>query len=146
MKKSLEMFALPSNWKAIDEKYQLKNDQGLDFVANIVAPCGKVVTVFKAQPLMGLAGFDQMISDYAEVTSALKLKKKFNIKMKDKSLPIYIIEGDDKSLFMQAFLQTENGDVFSLLTFLSEGGKSFKEYSQKNPVVSDVVSLLRVVK
>lgn len=140
------MFDLPSSWKIIDEEYQLKNDQGLDFVANIVAPCGRVVTVFMVQPLLGITGFDKMISDYAQVTPSLKLKKKFNIKLKESSLPIYIIVGEDNALFAQAFLQTAGGEIYSLLTFLDEGGKSFKEYSQKNPVLSQLVSLMRVVK
>lgn len=146
MKKQPKMFALPLNWKVIDEKYQLKNDQGLDFVANVVAPCGRVVTVFMAQPLLGLSSFDKMISDYAQVTPSLKLKKKFNIKMKEKSLPIYIIVGENDALFAQAFLQTETGEIYSLLTFLEEGGKTFKEYSQKNPVLGELVSLMRAVK
>lgn len=140
------MFELPTGWKFVDETYQLKNDQGLDFVANVVAPCGRIVTVFKAQPLLGLASFDKMISDYAQVTSGLKLKKKFNIKMKEKSLPIYIIVGEENSLFAQAFLTTEDGAIFSLLTYLDESGKNFKEYSQKNPILGELVSLLRVAK
>lgn len=146
MKNRPKMFALPSNWKILDEKYQLKNDQGLDFVANAVAPCGRVVTVFMAQPLLGLSSFDKMISDYAQVTPSLRLKKKFNIKMKNKSLPIYIIAGEENSLFAQAFLQTEAGEIYSLLTFLDDGGKTFKEYSQKNPVLGELVSLMRAAK
>lgn len=146
MKKQQNMFALPTGWALINEKYQLKNDQGLDFVANIVAPCGKVVTVFKAQPLLGIASFDRMISDYAEVTPSLKLKKKFNIKLKDKSLPIYIIVGENNSIFAQCFVDSEDGTVFSLLTYLDECGKSFKEYAGKNPVLNELVSLMRMVK
>lgn len=146
MEKQSKMFVLPTGWRLIDEKYQLKNDQGLEFVANIVAKCGKVVTVFMAQPLLGLASFDKMIADYAQVTSTLKLKKKFNIKLKEKSFPIYIIVGEGGSEFAQAFLQTESGEIYSLLTFIDESGKSFKEYSEKNPVLSEIVSLLRVVR
>lgn len=146
MKEQLKMFVLPADWKRLDEEYQLKNDQGLDFVANIVAPCGKVVTVFKAQSLLGIESFDRMISDYAQVTPTLKLKKKFNIKTNEKSFPIYVIEGQDNALFAQAFLQTEDGAIYSLLTFLDESGKNFKEYSQKNPILGNIVSLLKGVK
>lgn len=146
MKNEVKMFDLPHGWKRINETYQLKNDQGLDFVTNILSPSGRVVTVFKAQPLLGLPSFDKMINDYGEITVLLKLKKKFNIKMKEKTFPIYIIEGADGTIFAQAFFDTENKDVFSLLTCLETAGKNFKEYAQNNPVLNEIVSLLRVAK
>ena len=82
-----------------------------------------------------------MIKDYEKVTNNLKLKKKFNIKMGEISYPIYIIESSDGILIAQAVVQ--NKKIFSLITFLKEEGANFKEYELKNPVLQEMISIMR---
>ncbi len=137
-------FPLPFGWKVLDEKYDLKNDQGLLFVANVLTAKGFVVSIFEAEKGLKLKTFDMMISDYKKITPSLRLKKKFNLKIKDITYPIYIIEGENGNLSMQFFMEKEK--IFSFVTSLTYPGKTFEEYRTKNPVIGEVISLLKGAK
>lgn len=137
----MENLILPEGFKLSKEKYTLKNDQGLDFIDNIITPTGNVISLFGTQQFIGFTAIDLMIKDYEKVTNNLKLKKKFNIKMGEISYPIYIIESSDGTLIAQAVVQNEK--IFSLITFLKEKGANFKEYELKNPVLQEMISIMR---
>ena len=137
----MENLILPEGFKLSKEKYTLKNDQGLDFIDNIITPTGNVISLFGTQQFIGFTAIDLMIKDYEKVTNNLKLKKKFNIKMGEISYPIYIIESSDGTLIAQAVVQNEK--IFSLITFLKEEGANFKEYELKNPVLQEMISIMR---
>lgn len=132
---------LPDGFKFSNEKYVLKNDQGLDFLANIISPTGNVISLFGTQQFVGITAIDLMIKDYEKVTNNLKLKKKFNIKIGEISYPLYIIEGNDGTLIAQGVI--ENGQTFALITFLKQAGTNFKDYEQKNNVLSEMISIMR---
>lgn len=136
-------FNLPSGWKISKDRYELKNDQGLTFLLNLVSPKGNVVSLFQAEKGLSANTFNIMINDYSQITDALKLKKKFKLKFQDVEKIIYIIEGKDGSLFAQSFIENPGG-VFSFITFLNKAGKDYKEYCFLNPVISDISALLKV--
>lgn len=137
----MKNFELPNGFSWLKEEYVLKNDQGLNFVANILSPSGAVLSLFEAQQHLGSAGLDVMIHDYGKITNNLSMKKKFNIKLGEKSYPIYIIEGLQNSLFAQGVIEKEK--LYVLISFLNENGKDFKDFSQKNPVLGDMVEIMR---
>ncbi len=132
-------FALPAGWGMSTEKYELKNDQGLSFIFNLISEKKKVISVFKADEHLKAATFELMIADYSQITDGLKLKKKF--KLGDKA--IYIIEGENEALFAQCFIENESG-VYSFITSLDKAGKDYKEYCALNPVIAELAALLKV--
>ncbi len=140
-KTAISPLVLPFGWRELNEKYELKNDQGLDFVANVLSSSGNVISVFKAKKGLKIKTFEMMIEDYGQVTTSLKLKKKFNIKIGEDLYPIYIIAGQNDILMAQMFIEKDG--LFSLVCTLNEGGKNFEEYSKKSPVLNDLVSLIR---
>ena len=142
MKNNSCPISLPKGWKMSNESYTLKNDQGLNFVANLISPGNKVISMFKADKDLDISTFDLMIADYGEITDKLKLKKKFSMKFGEISFPIYIIESTDGALIAQGF--TEHDDlVYSFVTFLDQAGKDYKEYCALNPVLKELASLMR---
>lgn len=140
--KNLCPIKLPNGWKVSDEKYLLKNDQGLTFIANLISPKNKVISLFEAEEGLGLYSFDAMLSDYSKITEQLKLKKKFSMKFSESAFPIYIIEGKDGELFAQGFVQRES-KIYSFITFLEKSGKNYQEYLSLNPVLGELVALMR---
>ena len=139
---AMEDIILPQGFHWAQERYNLKNDQGLDFVANIFSPKGNVISLFKAQQFVGFTAIDLMIKDYQKETNNLKLKKKFNIKIGEISYPIYIIEGDEGILIAQAVI-AKGEQTMALITFLQQKGENFKDYAQKNPVLDEMVAIMR---
>ena len=133
---------LPKGWKTSNETYSLKNDQGLNFVANLVSPSKKVISLFKADKDLTISTFDLMIADYDKITNGLKLKKKFGLKFGEISFPIYIIESTDGAIIAQGFTQKDE-EVYSFITFLDKTGNNYKEYCELNPVLGELASLLR---
>ena len=83
-----------------------------------------------------------MIKDYQKVTNNLKLKKKFNIKIGEVSYPIYIIEGEEGILIAQAVI-AKGEQTMALITFLQQKAENFKDYAQKNPVLDEMVAIMR---
>ncbi len=148
-KKELKTINLPKNWEKIKVKYDIKNQQGLSFVSNFLTSNNNILSLFVAEEGLGLISFDLMLKDYSVITSDFKLKKKFNVNYSSSAtpiqFPIYIVEGKGRDLFAQCFFEV-NGYVYSLVTFLNEGGKDFKEYEEKNSALKDMVEFLKGIK
>ena len=136
-------FALPIGWGMSTEKYELKNDQGLTFILNLITAKKNVVSVFKADKNLHASTFELMIADYKQITNGLKLKKKFKLKFSENEKTIYVIEGKDGTQFCQCFIENDGG-VFSFITFLNKPGKDYKEYCVLNPVITELAALLKV--
>ena len=142
---AMENLILPKGFAWARQRYNLKNDQGLDFVANIISKQGNVISLFKGQQFVGSTAIDLMIKDYKKVTDNLKLKKKFNIKLAGVVYPIYIIEGENNMLIAQSVIEKQ-GQTLSFITFINQKGENFSDYAQKNPVLNEIVEIMKVNK
>lgn len=131
---------LPSGFKILDEKYSLANDQGLKFLCNLLSQ-SNVISVFKADEGVGMNAFDMMIRDYSQITPSLALKKKFNVRLGEKTYPIYIIGGENGSLMAQGFLEKDG--VYCFVASLAKAGKNYSEYKKLNPAIDLIVSIMR---
>ena len=134
-------FKLPSNFKVLEEKYELANDQNLQFYVNLVSDKGTVITVLKAKE--DLETYDKMIRDYEKITDNLQMKKKFKINMGENQIALYII-GKENCL-AQAFVQIK-GELFSFLTSLEFVGKNYAETKNHDKAFQDLIELLRGLK
>ena len=141
MKKQDIELILPKGFSALEERYELSNDQNLQFHENVLSPSGAVISVFEAKEDMQT--YDKMIRDYANVTENLQMKKKFSIKIGEKQCYIYIIGKAD--FLAQGFIQVR-GKLFSFVTSLQNLGKNYAETKAANPSFADLVELMRTVK
>lgn len=129
---------IPKGYKKLQEKYDLSNDQNLRFVFNLLSPNKKIISVFLAKE--DLAVYDKMIKDYKDITSNLEMKKKFNIKIGDKSATIYII--GKESFFAQAFFQVEK-ELFSFITSIEICEKNYEKLKKESNAFFDLIGLMR---
>lgn len=124
------------NWKYSKEIYNLKNDQNMKNIGNLVSPCGKVVSVFfvDEDPKVGLFMFNKMLRDYNKITRNLKLLMTGKIKVKERIVSAYIVMNKDiKTKIVHLFFEKE--DKLYILIFNIE---SYKRKLMENINLNDV--------
>lgn len=126
-------FKLLPNWQKTTEIYSLKNDQKMQNIYNLIAPCKRVISVFfvDEEPKLGFHMFDRMIRDYDEITDNLKLLKAGQLEINEKEVKVYFVQ-ETKSNVVIAHLFFEKEDklyafVFSIDLFDKNITKTVKE-------------------
>ncbi len=132
---------IPKGYKKLQEKYDLSNDQNLRFVFNLLSPNKKIISVFLAKE--DLAVYDKMIKDYKDITPNLELKKKFNIKIGEKTASLYII--GKESFFAQMFFQLDD-KLYSFVSTIEKFEPSYEKIKKENVSLSDLVGFVRALK
>ncbi len=134
-------FKIPKGYIKLQEKYDLSNDQNLQFVFNLLSPNKTIISVFLAKEELFV--YDKMIKDYKSITPNLELKKKFNIKIGEKTASLYIIGKD--SFFAQLFFQFGN-KLYSFVTTLEKFEPSYEKLKKENLALADLVGFVRLLK
>ena len=132
---------IPKGYIRLQEKYDLSNDQNLRFVFNLLSPNKKIISVFLAKE--DLAVYDKMIKDYKNITSNLELKKKFNIKIGEKTASLYII--GKESFFAQMFFQLDD-KLYSFVSTIEKFEPSYEKLKKESISISDLVGFVRALK
>lgn len=134
-------FKIPKGYIKLQEKYDLSNDQNLQFVFNLLSPNKTIISVFLAKEELFV--YDKMIKDYKSITPNLELKKKFNIKIGEKTASLYIIGKD--SFFAQLFFQFGN-KLYSFVTTIEKFEPSYEKLKKENLALADLVGFVRLLK
>ena len=132
---------IPKGYIKLQEKYDLSNDQNLQFVFNLLSPNKTIISVFLAKEELFV--YDKMIKDYKSITPNLELKKKFNIKIGEKTASLYIIGKD--SFFAQLFFQFGN-KLYSFVTTIEKFEPSYEKLKKENLALADLVGFVRLLK
>ena len=132
---------IPKGYIRLQEKYDLSNDQNLQFVFNLLSPNKTIISVFLAKEELSV--YDKMIKDYKNITSNLELKKKFNIKIGEKTASLYII--GKESFFAQMFFQLDD-KLYSFVSTIEKFEPSYEKLKKENISLSDLVGFVRALK
>ncbi len=132
---------IPKGYIRLQEKYDLSNDQNLQFVFNLLSPNKTIISVFLAKEELSV--YDKMIKDYKNITSNLELKKKFNIKIGEKTASLYII--GKESFFAQMFFQLDD-KLYSFVSTIEKFEPSYEKIKKENVSLSDLVGFVRALK
>lgn len=132
---------IPKGYIRLQEKYDLSNDQNLQFVFNLLSPNRTIISVFLAKEELSV--YDKMIKDYKNITSNLELKKKFNIKIGEKTASLYII--GKESFFAQMFFQLDD-KLYSFVSTIEKFEPSYEKIKKENVSLSDLVGFVRALK
>ena len=132
---------IPKGYIRLQEKYDLSNDQNLQFVFNLLSPNKTIISVFLAKEELSV--YDKMIKDYKNITSNLELKKKFNIKIGEKTASLYII--GKESFFAQMFFQLDD-KLYSFVSTIEKFEPNYEKIKKENVSLSDLVGFVRALK
>ena len=132
---------IPKGYIRLQEKYDLSNDQNLQFVFNLLSPNRTIISVFLAKEELSV--YDKMIKDYKNITSNLELKKKFNIKIGEKTASLYII--GKESFFAQMFFQLDD-KLYCFVSTIEKFEPSYEKIKKENVSLSDLVGFVRALK
>jgi len=132
---------LKKDWKVLKEKYAVNNDQGLEFVDNLVSPSGDVVTLFACTE-DDVRLYDKMLRDYKKITSNLTLLIASKIKRKDDIINMYVVrEKISKNAICHMFFVFKN-KLYAAIFNLKYYFPSTKKIMENNIVIKEFLDLL----
>lgn len=142
-------FELPDAYKPVGEKYQLNNGQGFINSDNYLSDNGRVISLFEIhrQPKEFLKYYTSLTKKYRGDFDKVELAKSFTLKVSGFQLPVFILKGcgDKEIYFFQVFVDC--GDCMAcFMVTIDKFDKNIKTLLDSNPILQDLVAILRSVK
>ena len=140
-------FDLPDNYSLVEDKFRIMNGQGFINTENYLSTEGRVISLFEVHRNAGefLKYYTSLTQKYNAKLDKVELAKNFTLKVGEFMIPIYVLKGSEGGVyFVQVFVNCGDAVACFMVDVANFDG-TIKTLVEGNPVMKDVVSILRTI-